>query len=218
MRWLGSAAAFAVVSGIGLATFGLISPPHATPPVPRVAEHQRESPTPGTSSRPVAAERPTVVASPPVSIAIPALGITSALGPQRGLTATGTIDDAPLSGPTWALPWWYDDGPTPGEEGSAVILGHVDSAIGAGHLGVFFTLGNLRTGQAITVDLADGTVTRWVVTSVVLYPDTQFPDALVYAHSGSPVLRLVTCGGTFDPQTHGYESATVVTATPAGSS
>ena len=218
MRWLGSAAAFAVVSGIGLATFGLTSPPHVTPPAPRTAAHQRTTPVQGGTSRPVVAGRPTVEASPPVSIAIPALGISSALGPQRGLTAAGTIDDAPLSGPTWALPWWYDNGPTPGEDGSAVILGHVDSAIGAGHLGVFFALGSLRPGQAITVDLSDGSVTRWVVTSVVLYPDSQFPDALVYAHSGSPVLRLVTCGGTFNSQTHGYESATVVTATPAGGS
>lgn len=218
MRWLGSAAAIAVASGIGLAAIGLISPPHTDPPLPRAAARQQEAPASSTAAKPVRTERPVISTSPPVAIAIPALGISSSLGPQRGLTTTGAIEDAPLSGPTWALPWWYDGGPAPGEDGSAVILGHVDSAIGAGHLGVFFPLGNLRVGQAVTVDLADGTATRWVVTSVVLYPDNQFPDSLVYARSGPPTLRLVTCGGTFDPETHSYESATVVTATPAGTS
>jgi len=218
VRWLRPGAALVVASGIGLATFGLVSPPRATPPLPRTAPHQRETHTSSSAGKPVGSGQSVVPTSPPVSITIPALGISSKLGPQRGLTATGAIDDAPLSGPTWALPWWYDGGPTPGEDGSAVVLGHVDSAIGAGHLGVFFSLGNLRNGQTITVDLADGSVTRWVVTSVVLYPDSQFPDAVIYAHSGPPVLRLVTCGGTFDPQVHGYESATVVTAAPAATS
>lgn len=150
--------------------------------------------------------------SAPVNIAIPALQISSALGPARGLNPDGTINDAPLSGPTWSLPWWYNGGPTPGQNGSAVLLGHVDSAVGAGHLGVFFHLGDLEPGQAITVTLGDGTVTRWVITSTDLYPDSQFPDAVVYDRSGPPVLRLVTCGGSFNWQTHHYESATVVTA------
>jgi hypothetical protein len=96
-----------------------------------------------------------------------------------------------------------------------VILGHVDSALGAGHLGVFFKLGDLQPGQLITVTLADGAATQWEITSVRLYNDDQFPDGVVYDHSGPPTLRLVTCGGAFDWQTHEYDSATVVTAVPA---
>ncbi len=150
--------------------------------------------------------------SAPASLALPSLGISSRLGPARGLNPDGTVDDAPLVGPTWSLPWWYDGGPSPGQSGSSVILGHVDSALGQGSLGVFFRLGEVRAGQRIDVTLADHITTRWTVTSVRLYTDALFPDALIYARTGPPVLRLVTCGGAFDWSTHEYESALVVTA------
>jgi hypothetical protein len=149
--------------------------------------------------------------SAPARLALPSLGISSPLGPALGLNPDGTVDDAPLTGPTWSLPWWYDVGPSPGQSGSAVILGHVDSARGG--LGVFFRLGDIRAGQGIDVTLANGTTSHWTVTSVHLYANADFPDALVYARSGPPVLRLVTCGGAFNGPTHEYESTFVVTAT-----
>jgi sortase (surface protein transpeptidase) len=79
-------------------------------------------------------------------------------------------------------------------------------------LGVFFRLGDVRAGQRIDVTLANHITTHWTVTSVRLYADALFPDALVYARSGPPALRLVTCGGAFDWSTHEYESSLVVTA------
>lgn len=228
-----------LVTGLGITIYGLSTRSYVQPPIPRGAttSHLRlqypahgaattstsqtdqpsgtpSTPTISSTTRPVA-EPPgsaTALMSPPVKIAIPSLAISSHLGPGRGLKANGTIDDAPLSGPTWSLPWWYNGGPIPGQDGSAVILGHVDSALGAGHLGVFFHLGDLRPGQNVTVTLANGTVTRWTVTSIILYPDGQFPDTVIYGRYGPPTLRLVTCGGPFDYQTHHYDAATVVTA------
>lgn len=93
-----------------------------------------------------------------------------------------------------------------------MLLGHVDSATGEGHLGAFFHLGNLATGKTVDVSLADGVVTHWVTVSNVLYADGNFPDAVVYDRSGPPTLRLVTCGGQFDAITGHYQSADVVTA------
>lgn len=154
--------------------------------------------------------------SPPTGIAIPALGVRSSLGPARGLKPDGTIDDAPLSGPTWSLPWWYNRGPVPGQPGSSVLLGHVDSASGEGRIGVFFNLGDLSNGQAVDVTLADGTVTRWVTVSNVLYSDRSFPNSVIYDPSGPPRLRLITCGGSFDADTGHYQSTDVVTAELVG--
>jgi hypothetical protein len=95
-----------------------------------------------------------------------------------------------------------------------VILGHVDSALGAGHVGVFYKLGDLQPGQQVVVTLADGSATRWIIASNHAYLDDQFPNSIVYDRNGPATLRLVTCGGSFDWQTHEYESAIVVTARP----
>lgn len=220
------ASAVLVAAGLGLGLYGVVSPPRVQPPSPQGGQTHAPGP-PGAGVLPASASRAALgrapatsaaVASPPVSIAIPAIGITSSLGPARGRNPDGTINDAPLSGPTWSLPWWYKGGPAPGQAGSAVILGHVDSAAGAGHLGAFFRLGNATPGERITVTLANGSVTSWAVTSAHLYPDDQFSDALVYGRSGPPTLRLVTCGGAFDYATHTYQSALVVTARPASGS
>ncbi|MHB8263286.1 MAG: class F sortase [Acidimicrobiales bacterium] len=216
-----SASALLVAAGFGLGLYGVISPPHVQPPSPRGRQVEAlrlvKPGVPGVPVSPRAAAHPSAgtsarVVSAPVSIVIPALRISSSLGPARGLKPNGAVDDAPLSGPTWSLPWWYKAGPAPGEAGSAVILGHVDSALGAGHIGVFFRLGDAIPGDGITVTLANGSVTSWVVTSVRLYPDNQFPDAFVYERSGPPMLRLVTCGGAFNYQSHAYQSALVLSA------
>lgn len=222
MRLIASSALL-LVGGLGLGLYGAMSPSRVQPPAPstRLAGPDRTvgpvvAPAIPLAAGPAGAATTSArVDSAPASIAIPALGISSSLGPARGLTSQGVIDDAPLSGPTWSLPWWYDAGPAPGEVGSAVILGHVDSAAGAGHLGAFFPLGNARSGDLITVTLMDGSATSWVVTSARLYSDSQFPNAVVYGRSGPPTLRLVTCGGPFDYQTHLYQSALVVTARPS---
>ncbi|HEX6393259.1 MAG TPA: class F sortase [Acidimicrobiales bacterium] len=196
-----------VAAGFGLALLQTTTPQFVHAPIPHVSH----PPSPQLLQS-VRAATPPPARSAPVSISVPALGIVSGLGPPRGLNRDGTIDDAPLAGPTWSLPWWYDAGASPGQPGSAVLLGHVDSSIGAGHLGVFFRLGDLAPGDKIALTLADGSLTRWTAVSNVLYPDGRFPNALVYSQSGPPTLRLVTCGGSFNWQTHHYESAVVVTA------
>jgi hypothetical protein len=222
-----------VTAGLVIASYGFVAPGTVRPPMSTLRQDGGSKPSQvpralagSNASTVVRAVRPPVAAtaglaggpsaplarSAPVSIDVPALSISSDLGPARGIDQSGAVDDAPLSGPIWSLPWWYDEGSSPGQEGSAVILGHVDSAIGTGGLGVFFRLGDVRTGEGIDVGLADGSITHWVVTSKQLYDDAAFPDALVYSVSGHPTLRLVTCGGSFDWQTHLYQSALVVTA------
>lgn len=213
----------AMTAGLGVSVYGLLGPPHLQPPAPQASQAGAAGPVgraaprvPTNHTATVSPQKSTqgrrLSRSAPERILIPALGISSPLGPARGLKPDGAVDDAPLSGPTWSLPWWYSGGPAPGQDGSAVILGHVDSALGAGRLGVFYTLGNLRPGEAVTVVEANATVTHWVVTSTRLYADGNFPNAVVYDPTGAPTLHLVTCGGSYDWQTHLYESAVVATA------
>jgi sortase (surface protein transpeptidase) len=140
--------------------------------------------------------------SRPIRLTIPALGIVT------GLDTLGLQADHQVMVPTTThTPGWYIDGPAPGQMGSAVILGHVDSYIGPG---VFFELKTLKVGDSIRVQLADGEVTHFVVTRVVEYSKTTFPDGLVYGTHHTESLQLVTCGGSFDHATGHYLSNIVV--------
>jgi sortase (surface protein transpeptidase) len=104
-------------------------------------------------------------------------------------------------------PGWFDLGPTPGQLGSAVLLGHVDSYLGPG---VFFELRTLAAGDQVDVGLSDGVTAQFTVNAVAQYSKQQFPSQRVYGSDGSSELQLVTCGGVFDHQTGSYLSNVVV--------
>jgi sortase (surface protein transpeptidase) len=143
-----------------------------------------------------------IARSRPVTLTIPALSIHIAVG-TLGLQA----DDQVMVPTSTHVVGWYDDGPTPGQVGSAVILGHVDSYVGPG---TFYYLKDMKAGNSILVTLADGTSEHFIVTDVVQYSKAAFPDQLVYGSHGTRSLQLVTCGGTFDHETGHYESNIVV--------
>jgi sortase (surface protein transpeptidase) len=138
----------------------------------------------------------------PVHLAIPAIGIAVSLG-SLGLNPDGTVQVPDNT----VQPGWFRLGPTPGQIGSAVILGHVDSYLG---VGVFFQLRTLAAGDQIDVGLADGVTAQFTVNSVAEYSKTDFPAQRVYGSHGSSALQLVTCGGVFDHQTGSYLSNIVV--------
>jgi hypothetical protein len=146
----------------------------------------------------------------PVSLSIPAIGLNVSLS-QLGLNANGTVQ-VPTD---YQQPGWYRYGPSPGQEGSAVILGHVDNYQGPA---VFFKLRDLKPGDKVTVALADGMTTHFVVRQVAMYAKARFPTTLVYASHGYPGLQLVTCGGVFDDSTRSYLSNVVVYTSLVGTS
>ena len=90
---------------------------------------------------------------------------------------------------------WYRYGPAPGQPGSAVILGHVDSSTG---ISVFYRLKDLRRGNRVYITLADAKVAAFAVDGVQKAARHAFPTAAVYAKGGYPGLCLITCGGPFD--------------------
>lgn len=141
-------------------------------------------------------------AAPPVRLRIPVIGVAARVT-QLGLNADRTVEVP--SDP--ATVGWYRLGPPPGAEGSAVILGHVDSVAGAA---VFHRLRFLRPGDRLLVDASDGSTTRFRVTRVATYPNQQFPASRVYGpHGRRHGLQLVTCGGAYDPES-GYRANVVV--------
>jgi hypothetical protein len=77
---------------------------------------------------------------------------------------------------------------------------------------VFFRLGALRPGDRVAVERADGITVVFRVDRVARYPKSRFPTGLVYGNTSDPQLRLITCGGRFDPSRRSYVDNIVVYA------
>jgi len=136
--------------------------------------------------------------SVPVSIRIPDIRV-SAPAMKVGKNANDTVQVPPLD--EHNLVGWYEYGPTPGQKGDAVILGHVDSLTG---LSVFYYLKDLHAGDKVYVTLTDGKVATFEVDGLQKVSKDAFPTASVYGKANYPSLRLITCGGTFDAATGHY--------------
>jgi hypothetical protein len=175
-------------------------------------DHPLAAPSPSAAALQAARATPSPIPASPVALRtgrstpdtlrIPALGLTVAVG-SLGLAANGSVQVP--SGTT--QPGWFRLGPTPGQIGSAVLLGHVDSYQGPG---VFFQLRTLAAGDEVDVDLADGLTARFTVDNIATYSKQSFPAQRVYGSHGASALQLVTCGGTFDHQSGSYLSNVVV--------
>jgi LPXTG-site transpeptidase (sortase) family protein len=110
---------------------------------------------------------------------------------------------------TTSVAGWYTGSPRPGETGAAVIAGHIDSYAGPG---VFYRLKDLKPGDLLYVRRGHGTLAVFKVTAVRMFPKARFPTAAVYGPVPDAQLRLITCGGTFDPTTGHYLSNVIVFA------
>jgi sortase (surface protein transpeptidase) len=115
--------------------------------------------------------------------------------------------------PAVDLAGWYEPGPRPGEAGPAVIVGHVDSRRGPA---VFFRLGQLHRGDRIVVGRAKGPARSSVVERVERRPKQALPTARIWNDTGQPVLRLITCGGSFDRASGHYRDNVIVYASLSG--
>jgi len=186
-------------------TAGLLLTRHSTLALRPVAAGVAALPAP---TGPIVAPPQSAPAAPvasPVSLTIPLIGVKTNLI-TLGL-AQGGVMQVPSS---TTVAGWYTGSPRPGSIGSAIIVGHIDSESGPG---VFYRLRELRSGDDVFVKRADGTTAEFRVTSVQTYLKDQFPTGQVYGPTPDAELRLITCGGAFDPATHHYLSNIVVYAT-----
>jgi hypothetical protein len=155
------------------------------------------------------ATTPVLDAAAPVRLEIPSLGVSTDLV-ALGLTADGTMQ-VPKQ---WQQAGWYAGGPRPGEDGPAVIAGHVDSVSGPA---VFFRLHDLQAGDAVIVTRADHSVVRFVIDRLAQFPKSSFPTTAVFGATPGPTLRLITCTGAFDESARSYLDNLVAFASPAAS-
>ncbi|WP_353649054.1 class F sortase [Nakamurella sp. A5-74] len=152
---------------------------------------------------------PILPESEPTTLTIPAIGVTDSPVLNMSAAADGSIEVPPLDDTKSS--GWFNGSPTPGEIGPSILLGHVDSR--ANGPSVFYKLGDLKPGDEIQVARRDGTVATFKVDGVREYAKDKFPTQVVYGNLDHAGLRLITCGGTFNPSVGHYESNIVAFAT-----
>lgn len=197
-------------TGLGATSAAASTAPSAPSPdassassAPAAGTTQATDPSPRPDdAAPSAATGPlTLPDAAPVSLSVPAIGVTSPLS-SLGRNPDGTVEVPSLDDPN-AGAGWFRDSPEPGSLGPAIILGHVDSRqYGPG---VFYDLKNLKPGDTIEIARADATVAVFTVDSVQDVPKAQFPTQQVYGNLDHAGLRLITCGGVFDSEARSYE-------------
>lgn len=144
--------------------------------------------------------------SRPERLLIPKIGVDApftdlVLGPDGRLQPPPAAD-------TNLVGWWAN-GPSPGERGTAVVAGHVDTKTSAA---VFVYLSELRKGDTFQVVRADGGTASFVVDSAETFAKDRFPSERVYGDTGRAEVRLITCAGDYDRSVHDYKDNLVVFA------
>lgn len=147
--------------------------------------------------------------SRPVTISVPAIGVASEV------FAIGKADDGTLAvpqpGPDLDKAAWFENSPTPGQPGPAIIEGHVATAENGPS--IFYDLAELRPGDTVRVDREDGSTAVFEVRALREFAKDEFPTELVYGGDLSePSLRLITCSN-FDASVGSHTGNLVVFTT-----
>jgi Sortase domain len=147
------------------------------------------------------------LALPPVGFRDPALRLRAPVVPV-GTDAGGALQ---LPDDTGTLGWWAG-GALPGaSRGTVVLAGHLDTVRDGP--GVMAAVVQQRVGARLQLVATGGGTTSYRVVAVRSYPKAALPAA-IFAAAGPARLVLVTCGGTFDQESHHYSDNVVVYAVP----
>lgn len=143
----------------------------------------------------------------PESMSIPAIGIDAPVQ-HLGTTETGEmavpdkIDEVS----------WFSPGYKPGQNGRAVVAGHVDGIDGPA---IFWDLSKLEPGDEIIVE-GEGRKLIFKVHTMESVPLDEADIPKIFGYTSSPELVLITCSGTYDFDRGTREERLVIYASYAG--
>ncbi|HBM45990.1 MAG: Peptidase C60 sortase A and B [Parcubacteria group bacterium GW2011_GWF2_38_76] len=139
----------------------------------------------------------------PISLKIPKIGV-DAIVEQVGITSQGEIGVP--KGPTSVA--WFELGPHPGENGSAIITGHYGWKDGI--VAVFDNLYKLQKGDKIYVEDDKGETFVFVVRESKRYDPKADAPAVFASDDSDSHLNLITCEGIWNKDQKSYSKRLVV--------
>ncbi|WP_108221502.1 class F sortase [Streptomyces sp. 303MFCol5.2] len=144
--------------------------------------------------------------SRPVRLFIPKIGVDAPFV-DLAIGADGRLEPPPANDVN--LVGWHAKGASPGEPGTAIIAGHVDTKTSPA---VFAGLSVLAKGDGFQVLRADGAKASFRVDSVETFDKADFPSERVYSDTSEAQVRLITCAGAYDRRVKDYTDNLVVFA------
>lgn len=154
-------------------------------------------------------------AAPAAEPGVPVRVRAGAIGLDAPIDAVGLEDDGTMEIPDAVdRVGWYEPGVRPGQDGSAVLAGHVDSRTEG--QGALFELRRLEPGDVLHLTDDAGAVQRFDVVARTTHPRDELPIDELFRWEGPRQLQIITCGGAFDPAAGGYADNVVITAVPVG--
>lgn len=137
----------------------------------------------------------------PVRLRIPAIEVDAYVG-AVGVNSSGEMAVPANSHDVG----WFEFGPRPGERGSSVITGHLDSE--SGEDGVFVDLNKLQMGDLLYIEDDRGVTVTFRVRESRIY-DPGYADE-VFDQSEGEHLNLITCDGAWDGDKKSFKKRLVV--------
>ncbi|MFG2316932.1 class F sortase [Streptomyces tendae] len=144
--------------------------------------------------------------SKPVRLLIPEISVDAPFT-DLAIGDKGQLQPPPAADTN--LVGWYAKGVSPGEKGTSIIAGHVDTKTSPA---VFARLDQLDKGDTFRVERADGREATFVVDSLETFAKDEFPSDRVYGDADRPEVRLITCAGDYDRKAKDYTDNLVVFA------
>lgn len=139
----------------------------------------------------------------PIRLLIPKISVDAAIE-YVGVAPDGSMGVP--KGPDGVA--WFQLGPRPGEEGSAVLAGHFGwkNNLPA----VFDDIHTLEKGDTLVVEDDTGATSTFVVREIRLYDPLADSEGVFGSSDGKAHLNLVTCEGVWDAATKSYSKRLVV--------
>lgn len=143
------------------------------------------------------------------AIADPARLVIPSLKVDATMAKVGLLDNGAMEIPAVGVVGWFGPGPVPGASGPSVVVSHVSYG---GKKGAFYRLKDMKPGDQVLIYDKTGDVATFQVDSLETILKTALPTERIWNNTKEAVLRLVTCGGEYDPATKHYLSNVIVYA------
>jgi len=206
-------AASVVLALVGTVVLFLANGAAQSPPQPpTIAGQNPAKPSVTTAPPPAVADSakaadlgPILKESRPIGIDIPSIGVRTRNFVDLDQDAKGVLE-VPTD---YSSVGWYKGGTSPGQLGPAILVGHVDSKNGPA---IFYKLGALKPGAKVKIARKDGSTATFQIDVIRTFAKNKFPTNEIYGATDRAELRLITCGGTFDPKTGHYDQNVIAFA------